>query len=103
MKAQFVLALAMPLAAVAAPAAIPTFTNDEIMSGKAIQVLGKIAYDTAMARIANNTQGCTPQTVKIRKEWYVSKPHQYRKENMDLVSVAELAMITPLRHRHKRW
>lgn len=55
-----------------APSAIPTFTADEINSGKALQELGKIAYDNAMARVAKSTSGCTKDNVKIRKEWCVN-------------------------------
>jgi tyrosinase len=49
--------------------AIPTFTAQEITSGKAIQQLGKIAYDNAMARVNAATSGCTKDKVKVRKEW----------------------------------
>jgi tyrosinase len=52
-----------------APTPIPSFTQAEIDSGKALQVLGKIAYDNAMARVAKATSGCTKDKVKIRKEW----------------------------------
>jgi tyrosinase len=55
-----------------APTAIPTFTAEEINSGKAIQALGKLAYDNAMARLAKSTSGCTKDNVKIRKEWWVA-------------------------------
>jgi tyrosinase len=59
------------------PAAIPSFTAAEIDSGKAIQALGKIAFDTAMARAANRTTGCTKDKVRIRREWWViSQSHK---------------------------
>lgn len=58
------------LAGLAVGAAIPTFTQAQIDSGEAIRQLGKIAYDTAMARAAKATVGCTKDKVKIRKEWY---------------------------------
>lgn len=50
-------------------AAIPSFTAEEITSGKAIQELGRIAYETAMERVNKATSGCTKDNVKIRKEW----------------------------------
>lgn len=57
------------LAGTALGASIPTFTQAQIDSGEAIRQLGKIAYDTAMARAAKATTGCTADKVKIRKEW----------------------------------
>jgi tyrosinase len=57
------------LTGLALGATIPTFTQAEIDSGKAIQQLGKIAYDTAMARAAKAKTGCTKDKVKIRREW----------------------------------
>jgi len=50
-------------------AAIPSFTAEQITSGKAIQQLGAIAYENAMARVNAATSGCTKDKVKIRKEW----------------------------------
>jgi len=47
------------------------FSAEDIDSGRAIQALGQIAYDNAMARVAKATQGCTKDKLKIRKEWYV--------------------------------
>ena len=56
--------------AVGAPTAqIPTFTQGEIDSGKAIRELGRIAYENAMARAAKATTGCTKDKVRVRKEW----------------------------------
>lgn len=57
--------------ALGATTPIPSFTAAEISSGAAMQQLGKIAYDNAMTRLANATSGCTKDTVKIRKEWWV--------------------------------
>ncbi|KAK0710839.1 hypothetical protein B0H67DRAFT_554906 [Lasiosphaeris hirsuta] len=57
------------LAGMAISASIPTFTQSQIDSGEAIRALGKIAYDTAMARAAKATSGCTKDKIKIRKEW----------------------------------
>ncbi len=57
------------LAGMAISVTIPTFTQAQIDSGEAIRQLGKIAYDTAMARAAKATSGCTKDKVKIRKEW----------------------------------
>ncbi|OIW29032.1 Di-copper centre-containing protein [Coniochaeta ligniaria NRRL 30616] len=53
----------------AVSATIPTFTQAQIDSGEAIRQLSKIAYDTAMARAAKATSGCTKDKIKIRKEW----------------------------------
>ena len=55
--------------ALGAPSAIPSFSAADIESGKAIQALGKIAFDNAMARVNKATSGCTKDNVKIRKEW----------------------------------
>lgn len=56
--------------AVSAPTAeIPSFTQAEMDSGKAIRELGRIAYENAMARAAKATTGCTKEKVRIRKEW----------------------------------
>jgi tyrosinase len=57
------------LAGAAISATIPTFTQAQIDSGEAIRKLGQIAYDTAMARAAKATTGCTKDKVRIRKEW----------------------------------
>lgn len=69
-------AAAVVLAGTAIGATIPTFTQAQIDSGEAIRQLGKIAYDTAMARAAKATSGCTLDKVKVRKEWYVPIPDQ---------------------------
>ncbi|KAK3389873.1 hypothetical protein B0H63DRAFT_105026 [Podospora didyma] len=57
------------LAGMTLSAAVPTFTQAQIDSGEALRQLGKIAYDTAMARAAKATTGCTKDKIKIRKEW----------------------------------
>lgn len=74
MKSLVLLASAVLLAgsAISAPTAqIPTFSQADIDSGKAIRELGRIAYENAMARAAKATTGCTKDKVRIRKEWYV--------------------------------
>ncbi|KAL2264061.1 hypothetical protein VTK26DRAFT_2847 [Humicola hyalothermophila] len=55
--------------ALAQGAQIPSFTQEEIDSGYAIQELGRIAYENAMARAAEATSGCTKDKVRVRKEW----------------------------------
>ena len=57
------------LAGIAVSVSIPTFTQAQIDSGEAIRQLGKTAYDTAMARAAKATTGCTKDKIRIRKEW----------------------------------
>jgi hypothetical protein len=61
--------LAAPSPAQAAPAAIPSYSAADITSGKALQDMGKLAYDIAMARVNAAKSGCTKDKVKIRKEW----------------------------------
>ncbi|KAI8624806.1 hypothetical protein F5Y19DRAFT_467558 [Xylariaceae sp. FL1651] len=46
-----------------------TYSQDDINSGKALQQMGKTAYDTALKRIENSTSVCTKDTVHVRKEW----------------------------------
>jgi tyrosinase len=62
-------AAAAVLACTAISSTIPTFTQAQIDSGDAIRQLSKIAYDTAMARAAKATSGCTKDKILIRKEW----------------------------------
>jgi hypothetical protein len=50
-------------------AAIRAFSMAEVDDGSAIRELSKMAYDNAMARVAQATTGCTKDKVKIRKEW----------------------------------
>ncbi len=57
------------LAGIAVSASTPTFTQAQIDSGEAIRQLSKTAYDTAIARAAKATTGCTKDKVRIRKEW----------------------------------
>ncbi|KAH6620753.1 hypothetical protein B0J18DRAFT_491132 [Chaetomium sp. MPI-SDFR-AT-0129] len=62
-------ALALASSALAAPAEIPQFTQEEIDTGVAIRELGRIAYENALARVEGSTEGCTKENVRIRKEW----------------------------------
>ena len=66
------LALAVPAPSASSALALPSFSASDIDSGRAIQDLSKLAYDTAMARVAKATTGCTKDKVKIRKEWCVT-------------------------------
>ncbi|KAI1342730.1 hypothetical protein F5Y15DRAFT_428693 [Xylariaceae sp. FL0016] len=45
------------------------FTQEDIDSGKAIQQLGKTAYDNAVKRLEGSTGSCTKDSVHVRKEW----------------------------------
>ncbi|KAI1366276.1 hypothetical protein F5Y08DRAFT_351744 [Xylaria arbuscula] len=46
-----------------------TYTQDDINSGKALQAMGKIAYDNSLKRLEGSTTSCTKDTVHVRKEW----------------------------------
>ncbi|KAI1815209.1 hypothetical protein GGS20DRAFT_354476 [Poronia punctata] len=47
-----------------------TYSQDDIISGKALQDMGKKAYDTALKRIEDSgSSNCTKDTVHVRKEW----------------------------------
>ncbi|KAI0457464.1 hypothetical protein F5B21DRAFT_512730 [Xylaria acuta] len=46
-----------------------TYSQDDIISGKALQQIGKTAYDTALKRLEGSTSNCTKDTVHVRKEW----------------------------------
>lgn len=46
-----------------------TYSQDDIISGKALQEMGKTAYDTALKRLEGSTSNCTKDTVHVRKEW----------------------------------
>ncbi|KAK5630655.1 hypothetical protein RRF57_006370 [Xylaria bambusicola] len=46
-----------------------TYSQDDINSGKALQQMSKIAYDTSMKRLEGSTSNCTKDTVHVRKEW----------------------------------
>ncbi|KAI0601422.1 hypothetical protein F4775DRAFT_606532 [Biscogniauxia sp. FL1348] len=45
------------------------FTDEDIQSGKALQQIGKTAYDNALGRIETSNSTCTQDNVRIRKEW----------------------------------
>ncbi len=62
-------ARAAPTSTAQGLAAMPTYASADVDSGKAMRDLSKLAYDTAMARAAKGTHGCTKDKVKIRKEW----------------------------------
>ena len=59
------------LAALAAStvAVAQDFTQEEIDSGEALKALSKQAFDAAMARLPDSGEGCTKETVHVRKEW----------------------------------
>ncbi|KAI0435767.1 hypothetical protein F4803DRAFT_557663 [Xylaria telfairii] len=46
-----------------------TYSQADIISGKALQEMGKTAYDTALKRLEGSTSNCTKDTVHVRKEW----------------------------------
>jgi tyrosinase len=46
-----------------------TYSQDDIVSGKALQQMSKTAYDTALKRLEGSTSNCTKDTVHVRKEW----------------------------------
>lgn len=52
-----------------------TYSQDDINSGKALQAMGKIAYDNSMKRLSGSTTTCTKDTVHVRKEWFVDYAH----------------------------
>ncbi|KAH9903835.1 hypothetical protein F4778DRAFT_101280 [Xylariomycetidae sp. FL2044] len=45
------------------------FSQEDIVSGKALQSIGKTAYDNALARIGASAGTCTKDNVRVRKEW----------------------------------
>jgi tyrosinase len=47
------------------------YSQADVKSGKVLASLAQKAYDNAMSRIAKQPKGypCTPQNIKIRKEW----------------------------------
>jgi tyrosinase len=49
----------------------------DIDSGKVLANFSKVAYDTALARIAAGKSTCTKDNVKVRKEWcdYIGFSH----------------------------
>jgi hypothetical protein len=47
-----------------------TYSQSDIDSGKALQQMGKSAYDIALKRLeASPSANCTKDTVHVRKEW----------------------------------
>ncbi|KAI2604552.1 Di-copper centre-containing protein [Hypoxylon fragiforme] len=58
------------LGALATALAPLDFPQEDIDSGKALQEIGRTAYDTAIARLeAHPTAKCTKDNVRVRKEW----------------------------------
>lgn len=45
------------------------FTQEEIDSGAALQSLSEKALENALARLPETGEGCTRETVRVRKEW----------------------------------
>lgn len=45
------------------------YDQDDIDSGKVLQNLSQEAFDNALARLDGKTEGCTPENVRVRKEW----------------------------------
>ena len=64
------------LFAAAASAARAYYTQAAIDSGEALSDMSKTAYANAMGRVARGESGagCTPENVRVRKEWYVFPP-----------------------------
>lgn len=46
-----------------------TYSQGDIISGKALQQMGKTAYDNALKRLEGSNSTCTKETVHVRKEW----------------------------------
>lgn len=46
-----------------------TYSQDDIISGKALQQMSKTAYDNALKRLEGSNSTCTKDTVHVRKEW----------------------------------
>ena len=64
--------LVLALASSAARALdVPEYTQEDINSGVALKDMSKIAKETALQRIAESSSGCTPENVRVRKEWCV--------------------------------
>lgn len=55
------------------------YSQADIDSGQALSDMSKTAYDNAMGRVASGESGdgCTPDNVRVRKEWYVFPPHAW--------------------------
>ncbi|KAI0151572.1 hypothetical protein GGR57DRAFT_503844 [Xylariaceae sp. FL1272] len=48
---------------------VPTYSQDDINSGKALVSMGQLAYDNALQRLEGSTGTCTKDNVHVRKEW----------------------------------
>ncbi|KAI1314230.1 hypothetical protein F5Y03DRAFT_381022 [Xylaria venustula] len=46
-----------------------TYSQDDIISGKALQQMTQTAYNTTLKRLEGTTSSCTKDTVHVRKEW----------------------------------
>ena len=72
--------LVLALASSAARALdVPDYTQEDIDSGVALKDMSKIAKETALQRIAESSSGCTPENVRVRKEWCAPPPAPDRK------------------------
>ncbi|KAI0533821.1 hypothetical protein GGR58DRAFT_94654 [Xylaria digitata] len=68
-----------------------TYSQDDIISGKALQQMSKTAYDTALKRLEGSESNCTKDTVHVRKEWrYIPGP-----ERIAFVKAVECLMEKP--------
>ncbi|KAI0422892.1 hypothetical protein F5X98DRAFT_105614 [Xylaria grammica] len=68
-----------------------TYSQDDIISGKALQQMSKTAYDTALKRLEGSKSNCTKETVHVRKEWrYIPDP-----ERIAFVKAVECLMEKP--------
>jgi hypothetical protein len=57
--------------------ALGQYSQDDVDSGQVLLDLGAEAYGNALGRLgntSNTTEGCTPQNVRVRREWYVIIP-----------------------------
>lgn len=45
------------------------YPQRDIDSGLALRDLSRQSHDAALARLRSSTSGCTPQTIRVRKEW----------------------------------
>lgn len=56
--------------------AAQAYSQADIDSGQALSDMSQTAYDNAMGRVASGESGagCTPENVRVRKEWYVFLP-----------------------------
>ncbi|KAI0881487.1 Di-copper centre-containing protein [Annulohypoxylon maeteangense] len=66
------------------------YPQADIDSGKALKDMGKLAYDTALARL-DGTGKCTKENVRVRKEWrYIPAA-----ERIDYVRAVNCLMTSP--------